>query len=525
MVAMVLFCGPGWANAQTARAQASGRLTDVRTGTVATREGLRLKLVTDIGTVRILTAGTPSHQVSYTVRIETDARQPDARALLQQFRVTDGAAPDAVLIRGLAPLQKEFRGRLWVTFEVQVPQRFDIEVETGAGNIEMQEIDGRAALVSLGGNIAAQRVTGMLKINTSGGHIKVGDVGGDLTAVTGGGHVEAGKVYGGAYLRSEGGHVKVVSVEKWAELRTVGGNIYLHRTGGKVVVESGGGQINLGEVAGAVQAKTAGGGIQIARVSGPSNIETAGGSIYLKQVLNTVNASTGSGQITAWFANSGRKEDLGTSQLVCGEGDIVVYLPREIALSIEATIEAASEHHIIADPQFGLTTTWVRSAAGPRVLQAKGVLNGGGKLLKLRTVAGNIKLVWVDGEMVAPVPPAPPPPNPDQRSAINIWRERMEYRLRGRIDLNSEVQSAKLIHKVDPKYPERTRKEGVEGWVWVHTLIGENGAVEEWNVISGHPWLAEAAVEAVKQWRYRPTLIDGRPVKVETVVKVMFTLK
>jgi TonB family protein len=342
-------------------------------------------------------------------------------------------------------------------------------------------------------------------------------------AITGGGHVEAGKVYGGAYLRSEGGHVKVVSVEKWAELRTVGGNIYLQRTGGKVLVESGGGQINLGEVAGAVQARTAGGGIQIARVSGPTNIETAGGSIYLKQVLNTVNANTGSGQITAWFANTGSTGQAGTSQLVCGEGDIVVYLPREIALSIEATIEAASEHQIIA-PQFELQKTWVRTPGGPRVLQAKGLLNGGGKLLKLRTVAGNIKLVRVDGAPVVVAPSQPPSP-PAESADKFTWRQRMEHRLRGRIQVNSEVQATRLAHKVDPKYPERARKEGVEGWVWLHTLIDENGAVEELYVISGHPWLAEAAAEAVRQWRYRPTLLDGKPARVETVVKVMFTLK
>ncbi len=522
-VAAALLLGASATVAQRAQAGASGRLTDVRTGAVPAREGQRLRLVTDIGGIRVVTSGTSSNQVSYTVRVETDSRLPDARALMQQFRVNEASTPEGVLIRGSAPWKKEFRGRLWVTFEVQVPRRFDVEAETGAGNNELQEIDGRAALVSLGGNITVHRATGMVKINTSGGHVKVGDVGGDLTAVTGGGHVEAGKVYGGAYLRSEGGHVKVLSVEKWAELRTVGGNIYLQRTGGKVLVESGGGQINLGEVAGAVQAKTAGGGIQIARVSGPTNIETAGGSIYLKQVLNTVNANTGSGQITAWFVNTGSKEQLGASQLVCGEGDIVVYLPREIALSIEATIEAASEHQIIA-PQFELHKTWVRTPGGPRVLQATGVLNGGGKLLKLRTVAGNIKLVRVEGSpvVIAPGPPAPPP---DDASPTVTWRQRMEHRLRGRIQVNSETQATRLALKVDPKYPERARKEGVEGWVWLHTMIREDGTVEEWNVISGHPWLADAAAEAVRQWRYRPTLLDGRPVRVETVVKVMFTLK
>lgn len=508
------------ARAPVARARAS-RLTDVRTGTVATREGLRLKLVTDIGNARILTAGTSAAQVSYSVRIETDSRQPEARGLLQQFKVTHGATPEGVYIRGAGPWKKEFRGRLWVTFEVAVPRRYNVEVETGAGNIDAQTINGYAALTTMGGNVIAERVNGPAKLKSAGGHIKVGDVAADLSAITGGGHVEAGKVAGGAYLSSEGGHVKAMSVEKWAELRTAGGNIYLKHTGGKAVVESGGGQINLGEVAGSVQASTGGGGIHIARVAGPTNIQTAGGSIYLEQVHNTVHANTGSGQITAKFVTAG-KQDGNASQLVCGQGDILVYLPLEIALDIEATIEAAGEHRIILDPRLKMQTTWVRSAAGPRVLRANGALNGGGKLLKLHTVAGNIQVAFIDeGVRVAPAPPAPAP---KPQAAVGMW-DRWGWRVRGTLQVNPEKQSEKLVHVVKPAYPERAKREGVEGWVWVYVAIDEGGKVEGWNVISGHPWLAEAAVDAVKQWRYEPTQLDGQPVKVGTVVKVVFSLK
>ncbi|MGH9795256.1 MAG: TonB family protein [Candidatus Acidiferrales bacterium] len=521
MVALsALLCAAAASAAQERTARApSARLTDLRTGTVATREGLRLKLVTDIGNVRIQTSGTSAAQVSYSVRIETDSRQPEARGLLQQFKVTHEATPEGVSIRGSGPWKKEFRGRLWVAFEVAIPRRYSVEVETGAGNIDAQTINGYAALTTMGGNVVADGVNGPAKLKSAGGHIKVGDVGADLSAITGGGHVEAGRVAGGAYLSSEGGHVKALSVEKWAELRTAGGNIYLKHTGGKAVVESGGGQINLGEVAGSVQASTGGGGIHIARVAGPTNIQTAGGSIYLEQVHNTVHANTGSGQITARFVTAGQK-DGNASQLVCGQGDILVYLPREIALNIEAVIEAAGEHRIILDPRLKLKTTYVRSDSGPRVLRANGELNGGGKLLKLRTMAGNIQVAFIDeGVRVAPAPAPKPQP------AVGTWWDRWGMRVRGCLQVNSEKQAEKLAHVVKPGYPERAKREGIEGWVWVYVSIDESGQVEGWNVISGHPWLAEAAVDAVRQWRYEPTVLDGQPVKVCTVVKVVFSLR
>ena len=506
--------------------QAGGtRLTDVRTGIVVAREGQRLRLVTDIGNVRILTEGTSPNQVSYSVRIETDGRQPEARALLQQFKVVDGATAEGVQIRGIGPWKKEFRGRLWVTMEVRIPRQYDLEVETGAGNVDTQEIRGRAVLVSLGGNITAGRIHGSAKIKTAGGHIKLKDVDGDLAAVTGGGHVEVGEVGGVAILQSAGGHVKAVSVQKWAELRTAGGNVSLNRTGGKAVVESGGGQISLGDVAGAVQAKTGGGAIQIRRVIGPMNIETAGGSIVLEQVLSPVRANTGSGQITAWFSAAGQKEIVEGSELVCGQGDILVYLPRELAVRIEATIEAAGEHRILFDPkQLDMKTSYVRSPGGPRVLRGEAVLNGGSRVLRLHTVAGNIKLLFAEERKEAPPAEQGNPPGSQAQAGPKI-ADRLYYWGRGSLPVNAEVLNARLSHKVQPRYPEAAVKGAIEGWVWIAVVVNEEGAVEEMKVVSGHPWLADAAAEAVKQWRYHPTLLDGRPVKVSSVVKVVFMLK
>ncbi len=534
-----------------AEQDAKNRIVDERSGVLPTREGQRLRLATDSGSVRIVTSGTASDEVRYAVRIETDGRDPNAKKLLQQFRVTAVPTPDGVRITGASPW-KNYRGRLSVSFEVRIPRRYDVEVHTGAGTVEAEDIGGRAQLKTLGGNIKAGRIEGSAQLDTAGGHIQLTAVDGNLTATSGGGHIMVERVNGTAVLTTRGGHIKVVSVTGAAELHTDGGNIYVkERVGGKVTAESGGGQIVLAEVAGAVDARTAGGGIKILSVAGPSQLQTAGGSIHLEKIQSSVQASTGSGQIVAWFASTGKKEKVGTSELVCGQGDILVYLPRDLAVNIEATIEAAGEHRVEA-PDLPLKTSWVRSASGPRVLRAEAVLNGGGKTLKLHTVAGNIKLLFADAsgkvEMLSPQEledrvrmemerrrkekeeeelRRKAESMSREKGAIENWKEWVEWRARGFVNESEEAQKQRLIEPVvKPKYPAQAKQQKIEGWVWLHVLVNEEGRVEDLNVISGHPLLAEAAAEAVRQWRYEPRqLSNGQPVKVATVVKVVFSLR
>ena len=80
-----------------------------------------------------------------------------------------------------------------------------------------------------------------------------------------------------------------------------------------------------------------------------------------------------------------------------------------------------------------------------------------------------------------------------------------------KIRVGANVQSAKLIRKVDPVYPAQARAEGIEGSVTLQVTIGEDGQVQSAEPIEGNPILAAAAQEAVKQWGYQPTLLNGRP--------------
>jgi periplasmic protein TonB len=86
------------------------------------------------------------------------------------------------------------------------------------------------------------------------------------------------------------------------------------------------------------------------------------------------------------------------------------------------------------------------------------------------------------------------------------------------------VMDGSLIHRVDPVYPEIARAIHLSGTVRLRAIISTDGRVQNLEVLSGNPILANAAVSAVRQWRYRPTLLSGSPVEVETLITVNFVL-
>ncbi len=93
-----------------------------------------------------------------------------------------------------------------------------------------------------------------------------------------------------------------------------------------------------------------------------------------------------------------------------------------------------------------------------------------------------------------------------------------------RIRVSSGVQSGLLIRKVNPTYPPLARQARIQGVVILQAQISKEGNIENLQLISGHPMLAPAAIDAVKQWKYKPYLLNGEPVEVETQVQVNFTL-
>jgi len=123
---------------------------------------------------------------------------------------------------------------------------------------------------------------------------------------------------------------------------------------------------------------------------------------------------------------------------------------------------------------------------------------------------GGVIAEFVSQTQVVPPPPPAPAAVPEPPA--------------GPVAVSSGVQAAKIIKRVLPIYPHLARTAEISGAVQLQAIIAADGSIAELNVISGHPMLIAAAVDAVKQWRYRPTVLSGKPVPVNTQIEVNFTL-
>ena len=106
-----------------------------------------------------------------------------------------------------------------------------------------------------------------------------------------------------------------------------------------------------------------------------------------------------------------------------------------------------------------------------------------------------------------PVMPAMPPP----RASVPAFR-------------TSKILEGNLINKVQPSYPPLARAARIQGAVILYAMISKAGTIDNLRLISGHPMLSKAAIDAVSQWRYRPYILNGEPIEVETQITVNFTL-
>jgi len=378
------------ANAQGSGNSAPRSSSEVAGSTVA-RDGETLQVTMDLGNVLVHTQD--SGKVDYRVHLQTNAPPREAKSLFSRFHIQESQTRDEIRLRGQAGPER-IGGGLWVTLELNIPQNMNLDVTTGGGNIQVDDIHGRVMLTTAGGNLVTGNVTGAAHLHTDGGHISVKNIGGELVAETGGGHITAGDVGGGAILHTNGGHIRVTSVEGAAKLETGGGNVTVEHAGADLVADTQGGQIDVGEAQGVVRAKTEGGGIRVVHVTGPTNLQTSNGSIYLTRVDSSVRAWTEAGGITAWIVQpTGTRS---TCDLQSKDGDIVVYMPPELSATIDAEIQLGERHRLIVDPALPIKVNYGETTSGTRTVRAEGALNGGGEVFRLRTVAGNIRLIAID---------------------------------------------------------------------------------------------------------------------------------
>jgi len=148
--------------------------------------------------------------------------------------------------------------------------------------------------------------------------------------------------------------------------------------------------------------------------------------------------------------------------------------------------------------------------APPRVDQAHeiGVIGSGGPSIPDDVISSIATSVLKPVERPKPQPKAEEPPTAPA----------------GPIRVSSTIQAARMIRRVQPDYPVIAKQAGISGKVRLKAIISTDGSVEQLSVLGGHPFLIPAAVAAVKQWRYRPTLLNGKAVQVATDIEVNFIL-
>lgn len=222
--------------------------------------GGTLRVHTDIGSVKV-TGGSGSE---VSILVEMKGREGD----IEDFTVSAEQNAGGVTVRGDLKRLWSWGGRnLDVRFTIQVPQEYNVSMETSGGDLAVGTLKGSVKGETSGGEIRAREIEGKTDLRTSGGNAFAEKVVGDLFLETSGGNIVVNSVKGNISASTSGGHVKIADVDGRAEAETSGGDVYLSVTGPNrgIKAETSGGdiEIHIGKGVGArIDAGTSGGDVE-----------------------------------------------------------------------------------------------------------------------------------------------------------------------------------------------------------------------------------------------------------------------
>jgi DUF4097 and DUF4098 domain-containing protein YvlB len=278
----------------------------------------------------------------------------------------------------------------YVRFDIQVPSQFDMNLRTSGGDIRLQgNLTGSINGSTSGGDIRLADIKGRLEMRTSGGDITAGRIEGDAVLHTSGGDIEVQSISSQVDLSTSGGDITVGNVGKSLKASTAGGNISVGDVGGEAMVNTAGGDIIVGKVSGSATMITAGGDINLNGASGVVMAKTAGGDLQLKNVTGSVQGETAGGDVHAEIRPSGS----GSSRLSTAGGDVQLMVPENAKATIEARIrirgnwKSSKENYSVMSD---FKSSKYEMDEDVHEIRATYVLNGGGEVINLDTVNGDI---------------------------------------------------------------------------------------------------------------------------------------
>ncbi len=346
--------------------------------------GRELHVNTDVGSVKV--QGN-SQACSYVVRKRSYAASQDAaRKQFEQFRFSAVRTGEIDALQGR--LANRNMSRFGVEMTVQVPRAQElVKVETGAGALGFSAITASVIGVTGGGTVKLDDLGGgPVKIKSGGGNVSGGNLGGDLMLTSGGGDIHIENVSGQSKIHNGGGRVTLGST-KGADIQSAGGGVEVRKCTGDLRAETGGGNINIGDVSGMIRASTTGGTVHVSSAKGRVEASTGGGSIEMYKLGQGAQLETGAGPITVEFI--GGRGSFSDSNLHTASGDVTVYLPGNLPVTIHASTDMASGKGIQSEFQ-SIQPHWEGGNYGPKSAWAEAQLNGGGALLRVRTTIGQI---------------------------------------------------------------------------------------------------------------------------------------
>jgi len=361
--------------------------------TAPAREGGRLVVRADAGSVVVKAGAGDKVECQAVLRAFTSS-EARARRDFSAYEVSARALEGGgVYIAGRGP--GEERTSLGAEFDITVPARYNLDIETQGGDINLESsLQGEVRAITAGGDVHTADVSGRVRVETAGGDILLGNVGQRVEARTAGGSIRVDNVAGEATLETSGGEITAGHVAGAVHAETAGGDVVIDGAGGPVVAQTAGGQIRIGPSTGEVHAQTSGGSIWCRGARGRVDVDTAGGSINLFDIQGAIRASTAAGRILAQI--QGGRKTFGASELENSMGDVQVFIPADLALTVDAAIESGAGHEILSD--FPLVVQGSGEGSCDREIVGRGKLNGGGEVLRIRTVNGDIEIRKLDSQ-------------------------------------------------------------------------------------------------------------------------------
>jgi DUF4097 and DUF4098 domain-containing protein YvlB len=319
-------------------------------------------------------------KVTYVLRKKVRARsEAEARQLLSHLQVK--TAP------GVLHLSYPARTIASAELEVTTPSRVgSVLVETHSGDVGVSDIQGSVDARSGAGAIQMDRIASSVVARTAGGEIRLGRIAGGVRCYSGGGTITVESTGGESWFDTAGGEIRIGRSAGPVHASTAGGNIQVGRADASVAARTAGGRIEVTEAHGIVIAGNSGGSIQVGSARGV-RLEATGGSIRLRGSSGALRAVSDVGNILAELISGGSLRD---SILSTGAGDITVYLPSDIAVTIQALNESGRAGRIVSE--FAEIPVRAAREQSNAMVVAEGALNGGGPTLKLTSTDGTIYL-------------------------------------------------------------------------------------------------------------------------------------